>query len=489
MTRPVSVTGTYSAGPWDAIIVGAGTSGMACAIAAAEGGARVCLVEKDSEVGGTLHLSAGQMSAACTRRQLALDVDDSTEAHFDEVMKLGHGRNDPAVVRLAVEGAPDTLDWLDDLGFPFPDEMPIMYYGHEPYSKPRTAWGPEMGVSILKTIQPVFEDLAGAGRIELRLGHRLVELITTDGRVDGVRVATDGGEQQLRAPVTVLTSGGYAANPELFAEFHPDVHCLLGARETSTGDGLNAARAIGAALRGADLHLPTSGCIPMTNEPGRTDIWDAFGNLVPQTRRLREIIVNRAGKRFQREDEPSADARERALVAEGGRAWVILDEAMLTDDDPVVVGWSADMLRAEAAAGERAWVGHDATSLARSAGIDPGGLAATIADYNDAIAVGTDSLGREMLDAAFTSSPIYAIGVHAGAVVGFAGVDVDDRLRVVSDDGQPIDGLYAAGEILGASASMGNGFSGGMMVTPALTLGRTLGDRIARMADGAALAG
>jgi hypothetical protein len=36
---------------------------------------------------------------------------------------------------------------------------------------------------------------------------------------------------------------------------------------------------------------------------------------------------------------------------------------------------------------------------------------------------------------------------------------------------------------------MGNGFSGGMMVTPALTLGRTLGYRIARMADGAALAG
>ena len=204
----------------DLIIVGAGTSGLACAIAAAEAGSSVCLIEKDSEIGGTLHLSAGQMSAASTRRQKALGVEDSPEEHFSEVMRIGHEKNDPSIVRIAVEGAPKTLDWLDDLGFPFPDEMPIIYYGHEAYSKPRTAWGPEMGVSILRTIQPVFDDLAGAQKIGLRLEHRLTELITENGRVTGVRAEGPSGTVELSAQHTVLTSGGYAANRKLFSELH-----------------------------------------------------------------------------------------------------------------------------------------------------------------------------------------------------------------------------------------------------------------------------
>ena len=52
---------------WDLIVVGAGTAGMPCAIAASEAGAKVVVVEKDTEVGGTLFISAGQMSAAGTR--------------------------------------------------------------------------------------------------------------------------------------------------------------------------------------------------------------------------------------------------------------------------------------------------------------------------------------------------------------------------------------------------------------------------------------
>lgn len=235
---------------WDLIIVGAGTAGIPCAIAAAEAGARVLVLEKDREIGGTLHISAGQLSAAGSRLQRAKEIDDSPDRHFDEVMRLGHGRNDAALVRLAVENAASTLDWLEELGLRFPERMPIVYYGHEPYATPRTAWGREMGISILGVLRTLFEDLLDGGRIDLRLEHRMSKLLLEGDSACGVRALGPSGPTEFRAASVVLASGGYAASRTLFTELHPDVHCLLGGRETSTGDGLIAARELGAAVRG-----------------------------------------------------------------------------------------------------------------------------------------------------------------------------------------------------------------------------------------------
>jgi fumarate reductase flavoprotein subunit len=466
----------------DILIVGAGTAGMPCAITAAEGGARVAVVEKTAELGGTLHISAGQMSAAGSRVQREREIEDSPQDHFDDIMRIGHGHADPELLRQAVTEAAATLDWLDGLDFPFPSDMPIIYYGHDPYSRARTIWGAEMGVSILKVVQPRFEELVERGSIELHAEHRLERLLFEEGRVVGVGGTSASGAFELRASNVVLTTGGYAANRTLFSELHPDVHCLLGARPSSTGDGMQAAREIGADIRGADHHLPTPGCIELTPGSGETDIWDAFANAMPQYRTIKEVHVNASGERFQREDEPSADARERALAAQGGRAWIVFDEAMLDDDDPVIVGWSADMVRDEATQGERVWKADSLPELAALAGIDVGGLVATIDAYNAGVRAGSDALGREQLDGEVATAPFYAIATHAGTVVGFAGLNVDGELNVLDQAGLPIPGLYAAGEAIGGAATMGDGYGGGMCVTPALSFGRILGRRLAALA-------
>ena len=463
----------------DILVVGAGTAGMPCAIAAAETGARVVVVEKTAELGGTLHLSAGQMSGAGTRIQRAQGIEDSPQDHYDDVMRIGHGHADPALVRQAVDEAAATLDWLEDLGFPFPDDMPIVYYGHDPYTRARTVWAAEMGVAVLKTIQPRFEELVEAGAIELHREHRLERLLVEDGRVVGVAGTASTGPFQLRARDVVMTTGGYAGNRALFTEFHPGVHCLLGARESSTGDGIQAAREIGADMRGAEHHLPTPGCVEIEPGSGSTDLWDAFANAMPQYRPIKEIHVNARGERFLAEDEPSADARERALAAEGGRAWIVLDEAMLDEDDPVIIGWSDEMVRDEAAEGKRVWRADTIEALAHAAGIDAAGLVATVEAYNAGVRAGSDPLGRRQLDGEIATAPFYAIATHAGTVIGFAGLTVDAELRVLYQAGSPIAGLYAAGEMLGAAATMGDGYCGGMSVTPALSFGRILGRRLA----------
>ena len=85
----------------DLIVVGAGTAGMPCAITAAEVGGRVAVVEKTADVGGSLHLSAGSMAAAGTRRQRERGIDDDAETHVEDIMRITAGTADEPLVRLA----------------------------------------------------------------------------------------------------------------------------------------------------------------------------------------------------------------------------------------------------------------------------------------------------------------------------------------------------------------------------------------------------
>ena len=464
----------------DVVVVGAGTAGLPCAIELAEAGARVTVLEMDARVGGTLHGTGGQMSASRSRLQQAKGIADSPDDHLADIMRIGRAKADPAVARTAVELAPDTLAWLEGLGLRLPDDQPVLYYGHDPYSIPRTYWPPEMGVGILAVLEPVFAAHVAAGRIDLRLGHRLADLLVEEGRVTGVRADGPGGPVELRARAVVLATGGYAASRALFDELHPGLDVILGGYRTATGDGLVAARRAGAAVRNAECHLSSAGGIETGPEPGTGSIWEAFANTNASFRVPREIFVNARGERFVAEDEPSQDHQERALQAQGGRSWLVFDEAAIDEDESIVIGWSADMLRAQADAGDGV-VSRAGTieELARKAGIDPAGLARTVAGWNAICAAGSDPLGRTALDWPIRTPPFYAIRTGGIALLSFAGLAVDGELRVLDAAGTPIPGLYAAGEVLGAGATMGAGFCSGMAVTPAIGFGRLLGRRLA----------
>ncbi|MGA0085448.1 MAG: FAD-dependent oxidoreductase, partial [Steroidobacteraceae bacterium] len=117
---------------YDLVIVGAGTAGLPAAIFAAQRGAKVILLEAAGQIGGTLHLSTGQMSAAGTRLQRAKGIKDTPDMHYDDVMRISRGTADPVLTRLAVDAAAETFDWLMDRGFAPLDEHPILGLGHEP---------------------------------------------------------------------------------------------------------------------------------------------------------------------------------------------------------------------------------------------------------------------------------------------------------------------------------------------------------------------
>lgn len=460
---------------YDLIVIGAGTAGIPCAIAAAKKGMKVLLLDKSDDIGGTLHTSGGHMSAAGTKRQAEKGIVDSIENHRADIHRISNGGARQDLVNLATELAGPGMDWLEENGFEFAPEVPRIVYGHEPYSIARTYYGPEAGKSILKVLRKLLEGAIADGCVELRLNSAVKSLITEKNAVLGVELA-DGNK--VRAKNTVLASGGFGANPQLFEELEKAT-LVSAAWPTSTGDGILMAREIGAAIAGAGTYLPTFGGLPSPDGSGRVR-WTDRPLLVAAERPPYEIYVDRSGKRWVAEDEESIDVKEHALTGvEGMTFWTIFDSVGLEKSQPMVIDWSIEKFKAQANVLPGVFSGETLQELAVNAGINPEALQATVAKYNeDLVNSRTDQFGRKFRPAPIIDGPFYSLQNHAITLITFSGIDVDDKLRVRKKDGSIISNLHAVGEILGSAATMGQSFAGGMLVMPSITFGKSLGERL-----------
>ena len=465
---------------WDLVVIGAGTAGIPAAIFAARRGLRVLAVEKSHQIGGTLYLSGGQMSAAGTRHQQRHGVDDTPAEHFRDVMAFSEGKANRELVRLATGNAAATIDWLDDLGFDFSPECPAatVHYHHNPYSKARMHWGTRAGYSILDLIVPEFESAVDDGPLELALNTSLTGLDRDGAGEWGVRVEGPDGTEEHTSRAVALTAGGYTASPHLFREVSRG-RLVSPGLTTVTGDAHRIVSGLGGTVRNGQRWLPTFGGIEDPQAPHRalhTDYWAA---LTPQVRPPWEVYVNRAGRRFMPEEEGDEVARGRALRAQPGQVfWVVFDEAVLERAPALLPTWGADGVRSRAGHAPPVFKGETLEDLATVAGIDPGGLATTVAAYNAAVGGAPDELGRTHLPLPIARPPFYAVENHATTLRTPGGVTVDGGLRVLDAAGRPFGGLYAAGEVLGSAVFSGGGAAAGMSITPAMTFGRLLGSSL-----------
>lgn len=468
---------TAAAPSWDVIVIGAGSAGLPLAIRAAERGARVLQLEADYRVGGTLYWSSGQISAAGTRQQKQQGIDDSPDEHYRDAQRIANGSIDPVVLRLMVDHAAATIDWLVDLGFEPAPGTPVAGEAHEAYSTRRYLWGRNKAVSILDTLKPVHDRLVAAGRIDLRLQHRMTALVTNArGAVVGVRAHTPNGEFEFRGRNVVLASGGYAANPALWKQLTPRAPLCSHVNPYSRGDGLVAAREIGAPVDGSDKFLCTfAGFLEDPRDPRSGN----FLLLSPKARSVWEMFVDDRGRRFMQEDHPSIDYRERSLLKRRGMAMhIVLDHGILQNASPLTL---------ESAAAYRARFGrHPAfvkaktlAELARKLGVPAANLRRSVAEYNRAVDRGHDArFDKHFLIRRIERAPFYGIRAQGITVLSPAGLRVDRQLRVLGRSGRPIRNLYAAGEVLGFGRTSGNAFVGGLSLTPALTFGKLLGESI-----------
>jgi flavocytochrome c len=486
---------------YDIIVVGAGTAGMPCAIAAAEKGAKILVIEKAERVGGTLHYTGGHMSAGGTRHQAQHNIDgDNPNDHYEEVMRISNNTAVPYIVKLATDEAPKTIDWLDSLGFEFAPESPRIVYGHVPYSIARTQYGKDAGESIFKAIKPVWDTFVASGNITVMLQTELKALIIKNRKVTGIQVLENKKRKSFSAKSVVLTTGGYANNPTMFAKKHPNHPRLIStAAPTSMGDGIEIAEKIGAKFWNADTHISSLGGIEFEPNSGHADFWTAWAMVFTTSyRAAREVYINDKGKRFMDESNPDPDYRERAVAEQPNkRFWLIFDETALVGKNSqigrttgyvnvdknttaapmtVVPKWTIDKIKEEATKGKCVWVADSIGALAQKTGLPTQQLKATIAQFNQFVSTGIDAeYGRKDLKNSVDNGPFYAILTYATSLITFGGLAVNEKLQVIDNQNNAIPNLYAAGEILGAGATTGNAFCGGMLVTPAISFGRILG--------------
>lgn len=442
------------------------------------------LIDKDAKIGGTLHVTGGHMAAAGAKRQIDKGIEDSPEAHLEDIRRISQGTAREDLITVLVNNAADTIDWLQERDFAFAPETPRIVYGHEPYGTARTYYGKDEGASIFEVLEAELKRTQEEFDLTLWTNAPVMELLQDDaGNVVGVSVLKSGKEVEVTARAVALTTGGFAGDPELFLELE-GFPLVSAASRTSTGDGIHLGMAIGAGTQGKGSYLPTFGGLPDPQSPGRAN-WSDRQRLTSE-RPPREIYVDKGAKRWVAEDEPSIDEKERALTTIVDQTfWTVFDDFAVSQSvgtmNQMIVGLEPDEVRAVMNTRPGLHSADTIEQVAELAGLDPAALAETVASFNRAVESGVDEdFGRTHLPAPIAQGPFYAVRNHAITLVTFQGLDIDDTFAVRDTSGKAIPGLYAAGEVIGAGATCGNSFCSGMLVTPALTFGRLLGISLAR---------
>lgn len=233
-------------------MLGAGLAGLSAAIAAAQDGARVRLLEKRAAIGGSTPLSSGLHAYAGTDEQLATGIRDTTDQLRQDILATGQHLSDPALVDAYCHYQLATYRWLKQLGGEFGS-----VHAASGQSIPRSH-----STNPARMLETLLRRATELG-VELRCQVRASRLIVEDGQVVAARGEEAGVPFEYRAGAVVLASGGFSRSPKLLARFAPRLgHAIPGGLPGSEGDGLLMGWAIGAEFRDTPFIRGTFGIYP-----------------------------------------------------------------------------------------------------------------------------------------------------------------------------------------------------------------------------------
>lgn len=435
---------------WDAdvdvAVVGGGACGLMTALrAATDPDLVVAVFEKSTREGCNAAISSGSLAAGGTRFQAAAGIDDSPQAHADDILRVSGDEDWRPVVEALCAAAPDLVEWIADTGYPIEIGSDMPRAG---MSAPRlhTDAGRRGGGRLVKHLMALLDDCDNVAFVD---EAPVVDLVAEDGRVTGIVVSQNGELQRVRAGTVVLASDGFANNPALLKEHLAHLGTpFYGGVSTSTGDALPWAQALGARLRNMGAGL-RSGLV----------VVDHGTRVSPALPFNGAVLVNAAGERFVDEESKGYSSMAGVLqVQPGERA------AMVWDAAAMVVTRESEMMRECLAAGAI----RDVATLAE--------LADALGHSPETTRRALEALpGRRQLEA-----PYHLAWVTHGLLTTQGGLVVSPRGEVLDADGAPIPGLYAGGgTACGLSGPSSDGYLSGNGLLSAFGMGWIIGNALA----------
>jgi tricarballylate dehydrogenase len=457
---------------YDVVVVGAGNAAMCAALAAEESGAKVLVLEAAPEevAGGNTRFTAGAIRTVYNGvddlRELMPDLTDAEceitdfgtyteDQFFDDMFRVTEYRTDPELVEILVKNSFETLKWLRGKGVRF---API--WGRQAFKVDGrfVFWG---GLTVESVgggpglVEAEWKAAKDRG-IDILFEARALDLLSDGVKVSGVKIRHEGVVKEVSAKSVVLAAGGFQANSEWRTRYLGPGWDLAKVRGTpyNVGDGIRMATDVGASTMGN-----WSGCHAVGWDRNAPEFGDlAVGDAFQKHSYPFGIMVNATGRRFVDE---GADFRN-YTYAKYGRvilnqpnqfAWQIFDQKvthLLRDEYRIrqVTKMTANSIEELAPKLE---------------GVDPDAFIDEIKRWN--AAVRTDipfnpnvKDGRTTTDLDVVKSnwantidegPFEAYQVTCGLTFTFGGVRIDGNAQVQSTDYKPLQGLYAAGEMVG----------------------------------------
>lgn len=420
-------TGGVSGASYDVIVIGAGGAGMTAAMSAHDGGARVLLLEKMAVAGGNTCCAEGGMNACCTKVQEEAGIEDSVELFASDTFAGGHDLGDMDLITFMCENSNAAIERLAERG------MFLTRLSASGGASVKRIHRPEDGSAVGKyLVEHMCEQCAQRG-VQAVTQMKVEHIVMRDGKVAGVE-ATDlrtGAPVSFAAEAVVIASGGFGANHEMLAQYRPELlEAVTTNQPGATGDGILLAQELGADL--VDIEQIQ---VHPTVEQGTSIL------LSEGIRGDGAVLINADGNRFVNE----LLTRDVVSAAEwqqpGGWAYAVFDqevyEANKSIEEKFVkrgLALSADTLE----------------GLCELMEVPADAFALTMDAYNTAIEEGIDDpQGRTASRNPIVNAPFYAIKVAPGIHHTMGGIRINTATEVLDADGEPIPGLFAAGEVTG----------------------------------------
>lgn len=441
-----------------ALVIGAGGSGLAAAITLQEQGVETLVVDKMASAGGATALTGALINGGCSKQQAERGVTDDVQTMFMDAMEYGSFENDARMTWLMVNNTGDSVDWLHDtVGVEFEDVI-----NHFPEHTNDRAFYPKGKLPgyLTGTMEQYYRSNGGELLLETRAQH----LLTENGRVVGASCSTTDGVLNIYADVTLLATGGYGASVALRPE--NQMGTLFYGASASTGDGIIMAEEVGAMTHYMQylksypqgIEKPLDG--GNITADGTTFRGNAYiSPLASQAATLNDgaIYVNVEGERCMNENMDFVSIKKVTQKQTDMTVYLVMDQK----------GFDNWMAKMEVSAGltqeiVEPWLdategkpvfrrGATVEEAAEKAGINAEKLSETVAHFNDMVAAGKDDdFGRaEMSVGLDLDGQIYIVEQRLRMATSLGGLKTSTSFEVYDENEQVIDGLYACGEIIG----------------------------------------